>query len=101
VAARFGGEEFIVVLTDTPPGLALERAEQMRWSVESLALASGDTLPSVTISIGVAEFPSDGNTLEALVLRADSALYEAKRAGRNRVVVASSVGALVPFRLAS
>ena len=101
VAARFGGEEFIVVLTDTPPGLALERAEQMRWSVESLARASGDTLPSVTISIGVAEFPSDGNTLEALVLRADSALYEAKRAGRNRVVVASSVGALVPFRLAS
>jgi diguanylate cyclase (GGDEF)-like protein len=101
VAARFGGEEFIVVLTDTPPGLALGRAEQMRWSVESLARASGDTLPSVTISIGVAEFPPDGNTLEALVLRADSALYEAKRAGRNRVVVASSVGALVPFRLAS
>jgi diguanylate cyclase (GGDEF)-like protein len=101
VAARFGGEEFIVVLTDTPPGLALERAEQMRWSVENLARASGGTLPSVTISIGLAEFPPDGNTFEALLLAADKALYEAKRAGRNRVVVASSVGAVVPFRLAS
>jgi diguanylate cyclase (GGDEF)-like protein len=101
VAARFGGEEFIVVLTDTPPGLALERAEQMRWSVENLAPASGGALPPVTISIGLVEFPPDGNTLEALLVAADKALYEAKRAGRNRVVVASSVGAVVPFRLAS
>jgi diguanylate cyclase (GGDEF)-like protein len=101
VAARFGGEEFIAVLTDTPPGLALERAEQMRWSVENLARASGGILPSVTISIGLAEFPPDGNTLEALLASADKALYEAKRTGRNRVVVASSVDTVVPFRLAS
>ena len=101
VAARFGGEEFIVVLPDTPPGLALKRAEQMRWSVENLACASGGTLPSVTISIGLAEFPPHGNTLELLLLAADKALYEAKRAGRNRVVADSSIGAVVPFRLAS
>jgi diguanylate cyclase (GGDEF)-like protein len=101
VTARYGGEEFTVVLIDIPSGLALERAEQMRLSVENLAPASGSALRPVTISIGVAEFPADGNTLEALLLAADKALYEAKRAGRNRVVAASSIGAVVPFRLAS
>jgi diguanylate cyclase (GGDEF)-like protein len=101
VAARYGGEEFTVVLIDIPPGLALERAEQMRLSVEDLAPASGGTLPSVTISIGLAEFPADGNTSEALLHAADKALYQAKRAGRNRIVVASSIGAAAPFRIAS
>jgi diguanylate cyclase (GGDEF)-like protein len=101
VAARFGGEESTVVLTDTPLGLALERAELLRSSVESLAPISAGALRSVTISIGLAEFPADGTTLAALLLAADKALYEAKRAARNRVVVASPGGAMVPLRIAS
>ena len=101
VAARFGGEEFIVVLADIPRRLALERAEQLRSCVENLALTSVGAPGSVTISIGLAEFPADGNTLEALLRAADKAPYEAKRAGRNRVVAASPGGAVVPFRIAS
>lgn len=97
VAARFGGDELTVVLTDTPPGVALERAEQMRSSVENLNLASCGAFRPVTISIGVAEFPADGNTLEALLLAADKALYEAKRAGRNRVAAASPGRAVIPL----
>ena len=94
VAARYGGEEFTVVLADMPAGLALERAEQVRTDVEKLVLhSSGKNLGTVTISIGLAQFPTHGKTVEALLLAADKALYEAKRTGRNRVVVAASVSA--------
>ena len=90
VAARYGGEEFTIVLTDMPPSLAFERAEHVRAAVEALVLqASGKPLGTVTISIGLAQFPAHGSTVETLLLAADKALYEAKRAGRNRVVVAS------------
>lgn len=90
VAARYGGEEFTIVMADIPDALALERAEQVRAGVEALELhASGKALGSVTISIGLARFPTHGSTVEELLLAADKALYEAKRAGRNRVVVAS------------
>jgi diguanylate cyclase (GGDEF)-like protein len=90
IVARFGGEEFTIVLTDMPAAQAQERAEQVRADVEALSLtASGKTLGKVTISIGLARFPIHGNTVEALLLAADKALYEAKHAGRNRVAVAS------------
>jgi diguanylate cyclase (GGDEF)-like protein len=90
VAARYGGEEFTVVLVDIPAELALERAEKVRADVEKLVLhPSGKVVGTVTISIGLAQFPTHGSTVEALLLAADKALYEAKHAGRNRVVVAS------------
>jgi len=90
VAARYGGEEFTIVLADMPAALALDRAEKVRADVEGLVLqASGKALGSITISIGLAQFPTHGSTVEALLLAADKALYEAKRAGRNRVMVAS------------
>ena len=90
VVARYGGEEFTIVLPDMPTELGIERAEQMRANVENLALhALGGALGTVTISIGLAQFPTHGSTVEALILASDKALYEAKRAGRNRVVIAS------------
>jgi len=90
VAARYGGEEFTIVLTDMPASLALERAEQIRAGVEALDLhAAGKALGTVTISIGVAQFPTHGSSVAELLIAADKALYEAKRAGRNRVVNAS------------
>jgi diguanylate cyclase (GGDEF)-like protein len=93
VASRYGGDEFTVVMVNIPCAQALQRAEQLRASVEGLALQSGATsVGPVTISIGLATFPAHGDTLEDLLSAADKALYEAKNAGRNRVVVAPELG---------
>lgn len=90
VAARFGGEEFTIVMADITAVQALERAQRVREAVEALVLRpSGRDVGGVTISIGLAQFPTHGITVEALLLSADKALYEAKHAGRNRVVVAT------------
>ena len=85
--ARFGGEEFIVVMPDTDAGSAAAIADRLRKDVEQTAFSArgGVSLP-VTVSIGVAEYMGSGDTVEALVHRADQALYQAKRQGRNRVV---------------
>lgn len=89
VAARFGGEEFTIVLADITAPRALERAERVRQAVEQLVLlASGSDLGTITISIGLSQFPKHGTTVESLLQAADKALYEAKSSGRNRVVVA-------------
>jgi len=77
-----------VVVLATTPEQAHERAEALRLAVERLAPVheGGQGKLSVTVSIGMACFPGDGATPEALIQAADAALYEAKRAGRNRVV---------------
>ena len=90
VAARYGGEEFTIVLADITDLLALQRAELVRQKVEQLVLhAAGTEVDNITISIGLAHFPAHGITVDALLLAADKALYQAKSAGRNRVVVAT------------
>jgi diguanylate cyclase (GGDEF)-like protein len=96
VAARYGGEEFAVVLPDMPVALALERAELIRSEFEQVLLdGAASIVGPVSVSIGVAQFPLHGKTVEALIHSADIALYAAKRAGRNRVVFASSSTAVV------
>lgn len=90
VAARYGGEEFTIVLPDITGARAFERAQRVRQEVEKLVLRlAGKDLGTVTISIGLAQFPMHGSTVDALLLAADKALYEAKSSGRNRVVVAT------------
>jgi diguanylate cyclase (GGDEF)-like protein len=85
-AARYGGEEFLVVLSATSIDRAKESAERIRKQVQAEQFEGG----SVTISIGVAEYPSQGDTAESVIGQADAALYEAKRAGRDRVMCASA-----------
>jgi diguanylate cyclase (GGDEF)-like protein len=80
--ARYGGEEFAVLLNDTTGEEALEVAERIRTRVAAQNFSG----QRVTISIGMAEFPEDGYTADAVISSADEALYEAKRGGRNRVV---------------
>jgi diguanylate cyclase (GGDEF)-like protein len=80
-ACRIGGEEFAVVMPQTDKGDALRAAERIRAAV---TCASGPPLPAVTISLGVASFPKDADSLKLLVKRADDAMYRAKAAGRNR-----------------
>ncbi len=91
IAARYGGEEFAVILADTPKEGASYVAEAQRAAVESLAIPHGTSPVSsvVTVSLGVATtMPWNGGAAEGLLGRADAALYRAKAAGRNRVVVA-------------
>jgi len=86
-AYRYGGEEFCVVLRETDGPAAMQFAERLRQCVE-LRFANG-TMPNVTASFGVAEFSPDIQTPRALVEAADAAMYESKRAGRNRVMLSS------------
>jgi diguanylate cyclase (GGDEF)-like protein len=86
VAARYGGDEFIVLLPDTPAKGAMEVAERIRTRIASLALAVNGSAISASVSIGIASYPEDGGTLDALAAHADGALYSAKQDGRNRSV---------------
>ncbi len=90
VVARFGGEEFVVVMPDTEPFAAQRVAERIRASIECtpFSVAAGQKTVRVTVSIGVAT-TSGGLTGDALFKQADAALYEAKRAGRNCVRIAA------------
>ena len=94
-AYRYGGEEFCIVLRETDAESAMHFAERLRQRIE-LRFASGST-PGITASFGVAEISAETSTPRALVAAADAAMYESKRAGRNRVVLStppSSIDAL-------
>ena len=89
IICRYGGEEFVIILPETSPAAALERAEELRHQVSRMRVRfRSEALGEVTISIGVASYPQSGNTLEELLRAADRALYMAKHGGRNQVVVA-------------
>jgi diguanylate cyclase (GGDEF)-like protein len=86
VAARYGGDEFIVLLPDTPASGAMEVAERIRARIANSPLhLNGSSIPA-SVSIGIACYPEDGGTLDALAAHADGALYSAKQDGRNRSV---------------
>lgn len=97
IACRYGGEEFVVLLSDSTPDAAYARAEQLRQMIHSLSIQyRQQSVGLLTVSIGVAALPDHGTTPEELVSAADRALYEAKTSGRDRVVragVAQAVGA--------
>ncbi len=83
---RYGGEEFLILLRDTTPESALTTAEKVRAEVESLKIQIPGGSINKTISIGVANYPSDSTTFWQTVKFADVALYKAKETGRNRVI---------------
>jgi diguanylate cyclase (GGDEF)-like protein len=91
VVARYGGEEFAVLLHDVTKDAAIDVAERIRSRVAAanVAHASEQPLGKLTVSVGLALCPDNAKTAEQLLLAADSALYRAKNAGRDRVVVAS------------
>jgi diguanylate cyclase (GGDEF)-like protein len=87
IAARFGGEEFIVLLHHAPADGAMQAAERFRTRMAGHAFANRESQPLkiVSLSGGVATYPDDGLTSSDLIASADAALYRAKREGRNRV----------------
>jgi two-component system cell cycle response regulator len=92
IAARYGGEEFVLVLPGTSLAGGKEVAERLREEVEAISFAPPMDNLTVTISLGVALFPSPLVTdMESLIRQADEALYRAKLKGRNRVETMSSI----------
>jgi diguanylate cyclase (GGDEF)-like protein/PAS domain S-box-containing protein len=90
VACRYGGEEFALVMPELSIERATDRAERLRRDIEGMFENGGGLgVAPVTASFGVACFPTHGATGPAILQAADAALYEAKRGGRNRVVVAT------------
>ncbi|MDE3114415.1 MAG: PleD family two-component system response regulator [Pseudomonadota bacterium] len=88
LACRYGGEEFVVVMPDTDVAFACAVAERLRKSVETNAfvISRDPGKLNITVSIGIASSEGNSDSAEALLHRADQALYRAKREGRNRVI---------------
>jgi diguanylate cyclase (GGDEF)-like protein/putative nucleotidyltransferase with HDIG domain len=98
IPARFGGEEFAILLPDTAPAQAVEIAERIRRAVaeERFEVETSSEPIRATISMGVAGYPKDGSDPNELIHQADLAVYRAKLQGRNRVLGASAEPLLVP-----
>jgi diguanylate cyclase (GGDEF)-like protein len=97
VVARYGGEEFAVILVDTAKFTAAKVAERVRERTFAHDFSdAAPKAPKLSVSVGVATYPDDGSDAEALVRSADTALYAAKRAGRNRVVLATEALTAMP-----
>src|ERR1700722_12608351 len=88
LACRYGGEEFVVAMPDTDMAFAYNIAERLRQSIETtpVKISRAPGALKITISIGIAKAEGEGDTADALLHRADQALYRAKRTGRNKVV---------------
>ena len=85
LAARYGGDEFVVILTRTQQDGAERVAEALRQGIEGVGRRLGYPLGAVTVSVGIAEFDPAHPTGGDLLVNADRALYRAKAAGRNQV----------------
>jgi two-component system, cell cycle response regulator len=86
LVARFGGEEFVVAFPETEVEQARQRVEHIRIELAQVPIPIGREQKKVTISAGVGSWPADGETFDAVLERADTRLFEAKRRGKNRVV---------------
>lgn len=87
LACRYGGEEFILVFTETTIEEAYERVESLRASVQQIISPEGKPL---TFSAGIANYPLHGDELKDIIAKADEALYQAKENGRNRVEITNA-----------
>ena len=93
LVARWGGEEFLVLLPDTSAEGAQQVGEQLRLAVQEAPFRWQDTTIAVTVSIGAATWSSGPFHANAVIASADSALYQAKSSGRNRVCLAAQPAA--------
>ena len=87
IICRYGGDEFVALLPQFPSAKAAETAERLRSAVENTSFDVDGEKITTTVSIGVASYPDKVSKTSALMEKADEALYESKKAGRNKVVV--------------
>ncbi len=85
-AARYGGDEFVVLLPETDPTGAFVVAEKIRQGVADLSVDGATQQVRTSLSIGVVGYPDDGRTADELMISADKAMYASKRQGKNKVV---------------
>ncbi|MBA4502404.1 GGDEF domain-containing protein [Marinobacterium marinum] len=99
IACRFGGEEIILALPEASLFHAQERATDLLQGIRSLSLRthSGTPLPELTVSIGLAAYPQHAHNADSLIRVADQAMYRAKAAGRNRIMIAHEAAELARF----
>lgn len=86
VVARYGGDEFVALLSETPSRGALEVSNRIKEAVAACRLDNGHKQVTLSVSIGIATYPDDGHNIDSLLARADRAMYLAKQGGRNGVV---------------
>jgi len=84
-AARYGGDEFVVLLPETDPTGAFVLAEKIRLGVRAMPIELPGAGPRPSLSVGVVSYPMDGSTVDELMIAADGAMYASKRAGKDRV----------------
>ena len=92
IIGRYGGEEFALLMPDTDSAMAMQVAGRIRAAVQMGGVEWNGQRLSITLSGGIAAFPAQGTTAESLIAASDAALYEAKRAGRNRIEAAPASG---------
>jgi diguanylate cyclase (GGDEF)-like protein len=85
IIARYGGDEFAMLLPDVDRDAAVEQAEKFRQGLYETPAPGGDDRPPLSMSLGVASFPADAQTRRDLIARADQALYRSKEEGKNLV----------------
>jgi diguanylate cyclase (GGDEF)-like protein len=89
ILARYGGDEFVVVLPETPPGGALVIAERLRRAIEEHSFLSSQGLSArISASFGIASYPDHALTPEGLIQKADQAMYRVKERDKNGIEVA-------------
>jgi diguanylate cyclase (GGDEF)-like protein len=93
IPARYGGDEFVVLLPETEPAGAYILAEKIRSGAAQLGLGTAIGQIPTSLSIGAVAFPADGTTVDDLMIAADRAMYESKRRGKNQIVAYGGRGA--------
>jgi diguanylate cyclase (GGDEF)-like protein len=88
--ARYGGDEFVVLLPETPASGAVGVADRIRRSMEQSPLTTREGTVNATLSIGIAAYPNHGSDLESVMERADQAMYASKSGGKNRTTMFSA-----------
>ena len=90
IVARYGGEEFTIILVNADKNDCIDTAERIRSNIENFQLKNSDGEHDITVSIGFASFPRDGENYKDIFANADKAMYEAKQAGKNQVTMYQS-----------